>query len=126
MPTEPDTPEQLTEATRVATTLVEDAVEHLRAARDALDEASELDSLPPGVATGLREYEALVNAMRSVLKATCEWDDDKAEGLWLEQSEETILAAIRAYLEPTPEWPESMAKPERHLSEQSEDDQARG
>jgi hypothetical protein len=80
-PDPPIQPDEVSARVREANALLARAIEHLRDARDLLDEAAEVESLPAGLAGGLRAYESVIESLRRTLDAIVKSADEKAE-LW--------------------------------------------
>lgn len=109
-------------ATVEASALVTRAIDSLRDAQYALDEAAELSSLPNDLAMALRAYDFVVGAVRRLLIELAEEASKPKEGRSLPDNDEDVVRAISSLLEPTPQWTESMAKLERHLASRPRDD----
>jgi hypothetical protein len=62
------------------------AVDRLRDARDLLDEAAQVESLPEGFAGALGAYESAVESLRRAIEEAVKWNDDKAELLYSRHS----------------------------------------
>ena len=108
-----------------ATALVTKAIDSLRDAQYALDEAAEFSSLPNDLATALRAYDFVVGAVRTLLIELADEASKPTEGRSLPDSDEDVVRAISSLLEPTPQWTESMAKLQRHLARHPRDDDER-
>lgn len=78
-PNPPIEPDDASNAIREANALKAQAVDHPRTARDLLDEASEVDGLPPGVAGAMGAHESVIDALRGLLAGEVQWTDEKAE-----------------------------------------------
>lgn len=79
-------PDEISKRVREATQLLAQAVDRLRDARDLLDEAAQVESLPAGLAGWFQAYEGVVESLRRNLDAALKWDDDKAELLFSRHS----------------------------------------
>ena len=106
-----------------AIALVTRAIDSLRDARDALDEAAEFSSLPVDLASALHAYESAVNAIRTLLIELAGKGSKPTEGPWLPDSGKDVVRAMAGLLEPTARWTESMAKLDRHLARHPQDDE---
>jgi hypothetical protein len=71
---------------REATALVVQAVLRLKDARDLLDEAAQVESLPEGIAGSIAAYESVVESLRRNLDSMVKWNEDKAELLFSRHS----------------------------------------
>jgi hypothetical protein len=85
-PEPPIPPDDVSERVREAAALLAQAVDRLRDARDLLDEAAQVESLPEGLAGWYQAYEGVVESLRRNLDAALKWDDDKAELLFSRHS----------------------------------------
>jgi hypothetical protein len=85
-PDSPIQPDEVSKRVREATALLAQAVDRLRDARDLLDEAAQVESLPDGLAGWFQAYEGVVESLRRNLNAALTWDDDKAELLFSRHS----------------------------------------
>jgi hypothetical protein len=86
-PDPPIQPDEVSERVREANALLAQAVDRLRDARDLLDEAAQVDSLPDGLAGWFQAYEGVVESLRRNLDAALTWNDDKAELLFSRRSQ---------------------------------------
>ena len=77
----PDIPaDENSRQVRQALSLLLEAIERLRDARDLMDEAAEaLPDTAVSLAASLSAYESVIEALRQPLKAIAEWTDTKAE-----------------------------------------------
>ena len=78
-PDPPIQPDEVSERVREANALLAQAADRLRDARDLLDEAAEVESLPEGFAGALGAYERAVESLRRVMEEVVKWNEDKAE-----------------------------------------------
>jgi len=80
-PDPPIQPDEVSERVREANALLAQAVDRLRDARDLLDEAAQVESLPEGLVGGFQAYEGVVESLRRTLDAVVKSTEDNAE-LW--------------------------------------------
>jgi DNA-binding ferritin-like protein len=80
-PDPPIQPDEVSERVREANRLLAQAVDRLKDARDLLDEASQVEDLPEGLAGSFQAYESVVESLRRTLDAVVKTTEDKAE-LW--------------------------------------------
>jgi hypothetical protein len=85
-PDPPIQPDDVSKRVREATALLAQAIDRLGDARDLLDEAAQVESLPDGLAGWFQAYEGVVEALRQNLNAASTWNDDKAELLFSRHS----------------------------------------